>query len=43
MGATVLLRGAMTVLIHWESKNEEAHEARQAHSEQEAACAKKKS
>lgn len=43
VGATVLLRGAMTVLIHWESKNEEAHEARQANSEQEAACAKKKS
>ena len=43
VGATVLLRGAMTVLIHWESKNEEAHEARQANPEQEAACAKKKS
>ena len=39
----VLLRGAMTVLIHWESKNEESHEARHANSEQEAACAKKKS
>ena len=38
-----LLRGAMTVLIHWESKNEESHEARHANSEQEAACAKKKS
>jgi uncharacterized membrane protein len=26
VGATVLLRGAMTILIHWESKNEEKEE-----------------
>ena len=43
VGATVLLRGAMTVLIHWESKSEEEHEAKLAKPVQEAACAEKKS
>ncbi|MBQ7840811.1 MAG: DUF1622 domain-containing protein [Lachnospiraceae bacterium] len=26
LGAIILLRGALTFLIHWEIKNEEAHE-----------------
>lgn len=44
VGATVVLRGAMTVLIHWESKHEEESEEKSnIQPIQETACAKKKS
>lgn len=44
VGATVLLRGAMTVLIHWESKHEEETEKQDnIQPITEGACAKKKS